>query len=82
MEKLWKDEFRQIEFEFEGRYATLIFPPDNVKTTKWMLKTEYFGAFPNLEADLLRQGYHLAAKFTACKPPQLIPTGTHFFSRP
>lgn len=60
MEKLWKNEFRQIEFEFEGRYATLIFPPDDVKTAKWMLKTEYFGAFPSLEANLLRQGYHLA----------------------
>ena len=60
MEKLWKDEFRQIEFEFEGRYATLIFPPEDVKTSHWMLKTEYFGAFPALEIQLLRRGYHLA----------------------
>jgi pimeloyl-ACP methyl ester carboxylesterase len=60
MEKLWKDEFRQIEFEFEDRYATLIFPPEDVKTSHWMLKTEYFGAFPALEMQLLRRGYHLA----------------------
>lgn len=60
MEKLWKDEFRQIEFEFEGRYATLIFPPEEAKTPHWMLKTEYFGAFPHLEMKLLRRGYHLA----------------------
>lgn len=60
MEKLWKGEFRQIEFEFEGRYATLIFPSDDVKTPHWMLKTEYFGAFPDLETKLLRMGYHLA----------------------
>ncbi|MBQ9748912.1 MAG: hypothetical protein IJV98_09025 [Clostridia bacterium] len=59
-EKLWKNEFRQIEFEFEGRYATLVFPPDEVRRPNWMLKTEYFGAFPHLETCLLRRGYHLA----------------------
>ena len=59
-EKLWKNEFRQIEFTFEDRYATLIFPPDHVKKPNWMLKTEYFGAFPGVEICLLRRGYHLA----------------------
>ena len=59
-ETLWRNEFRQIEFEFEGRYATLIFPPEGTENKHWMLKTEYFGAFPSLEIQLLRKGYHLA----------------------
>ena len=61
MEKtLWKQEFQQIEFLFEDRFATLIFPPEGTANGKWMLKTEYFGAFPALEIALLRKGYHLA----------------------
>ena len=59
-EKLWRNEFRQIEFEFEGRYATLVFPPEGTANKHWMLKTEYFGAFPAVEVKLLRRGYHLA----------------------
>ena len=57
---IWQKEFQQIEFSFEDRYATLIFPPEGTANGKWMLKTEYFGAFPALEMTLLRQGYHLA----------------------
>ena len=59
-EKIWRNEFRQIEFEFEGRYATLVFPPEGTENGRWMLKTEYFGAFPSVEIKLLRKGYHLA----------------------
>ena len=59
-ETVWKNEFRQIEFEFEGRYATLIFPPEGTANTRWMMKTEYFGAFPAVEINLLHRGYHLA----------------------
>ena len=59
-ETIWRNEFRQIEFEFEGRYATLVFPPEGTANKHWMLKTEYFGAFPAVEVKLLRRGYHLA----------------------
>ena len=52
--------FERIDFVFKGREALLIFPKDDVKTDKWMLKTEYFGAFPSLEIDMLKKGYHLA----------------------
>ena len=58
--ELWKNEFRKISFAFEGRDALLILPNDEVKTDRLMLKTEYFGAFPELEIALLRRGYHLA----------------------
>lgn len=51
--------FRRIDFVFKDREALLVFPDDNTKTDKWMLKTEYFGAFPALEIDMLKKGYHL-----------------------
>jgi pimeloyl-ACP methyl ester carboxylesterase len=59
-ETIWRDEFRQLEFTFEDRYATLVLPPEGTANGKWMLKTEYFGAFPTVEIRLLREGYHLA----------------------
>ena len=59
-ETIWRNEFRQIEFEFEGRYATLVFPPEGTENKRWMLKTEYFGAFPAFEKEMLARGWHLA----------------------
>ncbi|MBQ9116329.1 MAG: hypothetical protein IJY04_04850 [Clostridia bacterium] len=52
--------YTRLDFIFQGREAILVFPKDAVKTRKWMLKTEYFGAFPQLEIDMLAAGYHLA----------------------
>ncbi len=50
--------FRGITFEFLGMPVTVIKP--NVEPNgKWMLKTEYFGAFPNTEIELLCRGWHL-----------------------
>lgn len=48
------------EFSFEGKEARIIFPKEANSTRSWMLKTEYFGAFPNTEITLLKKGYHLA----------------------
>ncbi len=58
-ESLWNG-FKRIDFEFEGREAILIFPNDANKTDKWMLKTEYFDAFPALEIEMVNNGWHLA----------------------
>lgn len=52
--------YRKKEFEFAGRNALIVFPSDSVATPKWLLKTEYFGAFPELETALIERGYHLA----------------------
>ncbi len=57
---LWENEFECEEFEFDGRAAKIIYPPKGTENGKWMLKTEYFGAFPELEKQMLRRGYHLA----------------------
>ena len=53
------EEFEKKEFEFEGMRAIVVFP-NTEKNGKWMLKTEYFGAFPEFEIQMLERGYHLA----------------------
>ena len=52
--------FKRLDFEFQGREAVLVFPNEENKTNKWMIKTEYFDAFPELEVAMLGRGYHLA----------------------
>ena len=58
-EMLWNG-FKRIDFEFEGREAILVFPETPEENKKWMLKTEYFDAFPNLEIEMIKRGWHLA----------------------
>ena len=62
MESLfWENEFPMLKFTFMDREAILIFPPKGVeKTDKWVLKTEYFDAFPDTEREMLRRGWHRA----------------------
>ena len=56
---LWNG-FRRIDFLFKGREAVLVFPQRANESKNWLLKTEYFGAFPNLEIEMLKGGWHLA----------------------
>lgn len=58
-EMLWAG-FKRIDFEFEGRHSILVFPDNPDKNKNWMIKTEYFGAFPSLEIELVKRGWHLA----------------------
>ena len=58
-ETLWNG-FRRIDFEFEGREATLVFPETANENRNWLLKTEYFEAFPDFQVQMLRRGWHLA----------------------
>ena len=53
--------YRRIEFSFEGRQAFLVFPKEEPTVKKWLFKTEYFGAFPTFETDMLGRGYYLAS---------------------
>ncbi len=51
--------FKCIELSVYGRYARLICP--TVKPNgRWLLKTEYADAFPELEIAMLERGYHVA----------------------
>lgn len=52
--------FERLDFLFEGREAILILPKDENKCNKWLLKTEYFDAFPNFEIEMVARGWHLA----------------------
>ena len=49
-----------MEFEFQGRKAKLVCPKEACEGNKWLLKTEYFGAFPEFELEMLERGYHVA----------------------
>jgi pimeloyl-ACP methyl ester carboxylesterase len=53
------EEYRRIDFQFEGRDAILVFPADKANG-KWLLKMEYFGAFQEMERAFVQRGYHLA----------------------
>lgn len=52
--------FEQKDLIFEGREAILILPHQPRGDGKWLLKTEYFGAFPAFELGMLERGYYLA----------------------
>ena len=51
--------FEGVEFEFMGLPAK-VFKPNVKPNGHWMLKTEYFDAFPETEIELLNRGWHLA----------------------
>jgi len=57
--ELWNG-FRIEKFVFEGFAALLVFPEKADEHKNWLLKTEYFGAFPDVEIKLLEKGFHLA----------------------
>jgi len=52
--------FKQIEFEFEGKKAVLVYPKNPRSDKKWCFKTEYFGAFPEFQIEMLNRGYFVA----------------------
>ena len=57
-EFMWNG-FSGVEFIFQDSSAKVVMP--NVSPNgKWALKTEYFGAFPNVEIELLKRGWHIA----------------------
>ena len=58
-ESLWNG-VRRIDFEFEEREAILVFPDKPNENKNWLLKTEYFNAFPGFEIEMLGRGWHLA----------------------
>lgn len=52
--------FSFCEGEFMGRPYVVVKPKPGTANGKWVLKTEYFGAFPETELALLARGYHVA----------------------
>ncbi|MBE6947620.1 MAG: alpha/beta hydrolase [Ruminococcaceae bacterium] len=58
-ESTWNG-FKRLDFSFEGRSAILVFPEKANENKNWLLKTEYFNAFPQFEIEMLKKGWHLA----------------------
>ena len=52
--------FKAERFLFEGRNAIIVFPDAPRAGSPWLLKTEYWDAFPDVELRLLAQGFHVA----------------------
>ncbi|MBQ8340173.1 MAG: alpha/beta fold hydrolase [Clostridia bacterium] len=52
--------FERLDFIFEGRDAIVVCPKEPNPARNWLLKTEYFGAFPAFEIEMLQRGYHVA----------------------
>lgn len=57
-ESVWNG-FKRLDFTFEGMEAILVFP-STPTGSHWMLKTEYFDAFPSFEIEMLKRGWYLA----------------------
>lgn len=52
--------FEMERFMFEEREAIVVFPKAAREGRPWLLKTEYWDAFPDVELRLVEQGFHLA----------------------
>ena len=59
MSNLWYG-FRCEEFTFDGQDAILVFPETPAENSHIVLKTEYWGAYPDVEIQMLKNGCHLA----------------------
>lgn len=58
-ESVFEGKFKRIDFKFEERDAILALPSGD-PNGKWLFKTEYFGAFPQFETEMLENGYCVA----------------------
>ena len=52
--------YERLDFTFEGRNAIVVLPKTRDPKNRWMFKTEYFGAFPSFELEMLSRGWGLA----------------------
>ena len=46
-------------FLFEGRDCIIVFPDTSDENRNWIIKTEYWSAFPDTEKAFLKRGFHL-----------------------
>ena len=56
---LWRDEFTRLDFSFEDRAAVVVLPHEVEGNHRWLLKTEYFEAFQDMECAFVRRGWTL-----------------------
>lgn len=60
MEKNFWHGFELHSFTFEDREACIVIPETENKKSSFLLKTEYWDAFPDIEIKLVEQGFCLA----------------------
>ena len=54
------DGMKHVEFKFKNKTCIALMNEDETKRNgKTVLKTEYFGAFPNLQNEMIKRGYTL-----------------------
>ena len=58
MTENWHD-FKLERFAFEGREAIIVYPEKAREGCPWLLKTEYWDAYPDVEIRLVKEGFHL-----------------------
>lgn len=58
-ESIWNG-YRRLDFPFEERNAIVVFADTPKKGNPWIFRTEYFGAFPKFDIEMLGRGYHVA----------------------
>lgn len=51
--------FRRVNFYFEGSAAIAVLPKKGAATGEWVWRTEFFGAFPDADLQMLKAGCHL-----------------------
>ena len=54
--EMWNG-FKKETTQLDGRELIIVYPEK--PNGRWVLKTEYFGAFPETEIKLVQKGYHL-----------------------
>ncbi len=64
--KTWKG-FSFIEGKFMDRDYVLVLPKEGTANGKWLLKTEYFNAFPEVEIAFLNKGWQTADPHYGCR---------------
>lgn len=52
--------FTRHDFEVDGKKAIVVEPEKPLPGRPWAWRGEFFGAFPNADVELVKQGWHLA----------------------
>ena len=55
MAELWNG-YAYEKFEFEGKTAWIVFPEKGTEVGKLVFKTLYWGAFPDIELNMVKNG--------------------------
>lgn len=74
--------FSRHSFMFEGKNACVVEPETALPGKPWIWRARFFGAFPSVDVELLRRGYHVAhvdvANLYGC-PKYILPLWDAFY---